>query len=348
MSNKLKLQENNINLSQIKTTIENLPARIDWTDSTTITPTTSPQTIPPYVNKEITIEGDEDLLPSNIAKNVSIFGVTGTLEKPFKFTYTGQYELIDNPTDNCEWYIRCLTSGILNFASINTKIVDVFVIGGGGGGGGGKYEGSGGGGGGGYLTTQLDFKIEENTDNNIVIGAGGSGGIDGTAGGDGGQSSAFGIIANGGKGGKEGDRRGPSGDGGNGGSGGGCGEDIDGSYSSVGLGSGVSTEIYGTLYCGGGGGGSDATSSFGLGGVGGSNGSNGFTSTNKPANKNAGDGGDGGGGKGGNTSLQGDPTSGIPNTGGGGGGAYGGNSFSEVSDGANGGSGIVILRGRNS
>lgn len=91
MSNKQNLQQNNTNLSQIKTTIENLPARIDWTDSTTITPTTSPQTIPPYVNKEITIEGDSNFTAENIKNGVEIWGITGTMPEGVTGISYGQF-----------------------------------------------------------------------------------------------------------------------------------------------------------------------------------------------------------------------------------------------------------------
>lgn len=102
MSNKQNLQQNNTNLSQIKTTIENLPARIDWTDSTTITPTTSPQTIPPYVNKEITIEGDSNFTAENIKNGVEIWGITGTMPEGVtgisygQFTVSNQHQVTVN------------------------------------------------------------------------------------------------------------------------------------------------------------------------------------------------------------------------------------------------------------
>lgn len=50
----------------------------------TYTPTTSDQTIASgqYLSGTQTIEGDANLVASNIAKNVSIFGVTGTLSSP--------------------------------------------------------------------------------------------------------------------------------------------------------------------------------------------------------------------------------------------------------------------------
>lgn len=50
----------------------------------TYTPNTSDQTIQSgqYLSGAQTIKGDANLVASNIAKNVSIFGVTGTLSSP--------------------------------------------------------------------------------------------------------------------------------------------------------------------------------------------------------------------------------------------------------------------------
>jgi hypothetical protein len=48
--------------------------------TTTITPTTIPQSIQPgtYITGKITVEGSTSLLPQNIKKGVTIFGVAGT------------------------------------------------------------------------------------------------------------------------------------------------------------------------------------------------------------------------------------------------------------------------------
>lgn len=50
----------------------------------TYTPTTSDQTIASgvYLSGNQTVKGDANLVQANIAKNVTIFGVTGTLSSP--------------------------------------------------------------------------------------------------------------------------------------------------------------------------------------------------------------------------------------------------------------------------
>lgn len=78
MSNKTDLQENNVKLQTIKNNIEELPESNAWTGQTSIVPGTQAITIPAYTDEELTIQGDVNLIPSNIASGVSIFGVTGT------------------------------------------------------------------------------------------------------------------------------------------------------------------------------------------------------------------------------------------------------------------------------
>lgn len=48
---------------------------------TTIRPTTTNQIIPPYTDKELTVEGSANLKASNIKKGIDIFGVIGTMEQ---------------------------------------------------------------------------------------------------------------------------------------------------------------------------------------------------------------------------------------------------------------------------
>lgn len=244
------------------------------------------------------------------------------------FTYTGDYMLIDDGKEGSvqNWRIKFLTSGTLTFTK-TPGTIDVFAVGGGGGGG----NDSGGGGGGGYTKTQAGVVAYANTPYEIVVGAGGAKAASvSVLGSTGGQTSAFGVTANGGGGG------GSEGSsykryGGNGGSGGGSGgaDSRTGSYggsdgsngltgnATGGTGQGTTTrefgESSGELYAGGGGGGGGVTTANNYGGA-------------------------GGGGNGGSY-INGGLSAGQPNTGGGGGGGAG---FYGI--GADGGSGIVVIR----
>lgn len=60
--------------------------------STVIEPGEEPVTIPAYTDKELTVAGDVNLLPQNIASGVSIFGVTGTLENVESGTFIASEE----------------------------------------------------------------------------------------------------------------------------------------------------------------------------------------------------------------------------------------------------------------
>lgn len=77
MSNKTDLQENNVKLQNIKSTIEELPESNAWTGQTSIVPGTQSITIPAYTDEELTIQGDVNLIAANIAKGKTIFGVRG-------------------------------------------------------------------------------------------------------------------------------------------------------------------------------------------------------------------------------------------------------------------------------
>lgn len=77
MSNKTDLQENNVKLQTIKNNIEELPESNAWTGQTSIVPGTQAITIPAYTDKELTIQGDVNLIAANIAKGKTIFGVKG-------------------------------------------------------------------------------------------------------------------------------------------------------------------------------------------------------------------------------------------------------------------------------
>lgn len=238
-----------------------------------------------------------------------------------EFTYTGDYEVVDdsdNPISDFanwknNWKIRFLTSGTFTVTKLNgwDGRLDVFLVGGGGGG----YLR--GGGGGGYTKTAKNIQVQAGTPYSIVIGAGSVGSASG------GLSSAFSITAQGGHGGNNTGGAGGSGGGGradnimDGGAGGSDGGNGQKSYFDGGTGQGTTTREFGqangTLYAGGGGG---CGSGGGTGGAGGS----------------------GGGGTGGNEAKKIDGVNGQNNTGGGAGGAR------EVQAGTKGGSGIAIIR----
>lgn len=226
------------------------------------------------------------------------------------FTYTGSYDyILDSAKD---WRVKFLTSGTLIFNKIKGT-VDLFLVGGGGGGNSGTYAG---GGGGGYTGTWKNVPVAVGTVYSIVVGAGGYSGAGGT-------TSALGHLVSGGlvnndHGGNGGSGGGAysSTKGGYGGSNGGNGETI---VSKGGTGQGFTTgefgEPTGALYGGGGGGGVGCDGCQSYYGVGGS----------------------GGGGRGGAYLVA--AAAGKVNTGGGGGGCA-----MTPSNGAAGGSGIVILR----
>lgn len=280
--------------------------------------------------------------------------------QPILFDYTGTYNFkteIDETVNALTWELQLLTSGILTIDEVVTPINDIFLVGGGGGGAAGTgYTGlGGGGGGGGYTLSQLSTQIPTGQECEVIIGAGGAKGQNWNTrypdetflGKEGGNTSIFGFTAKGGDG-------GTVSNGGNGGSGGGS----SGGQSAVGTpgtGQGTTTRAFGeptgTLYAGGGGGGLMKTTESewshvngGNGGVDGSNGTEGIIITS--STYTAGTGGAGGGGNGG--SGGGNVSKGEPNTGGGGGGGFGYSYTAGGDHGADGGSGIIILRGRYS
>ena len=217
-----------------------------------------------------------------------------------EFTYTGDYQFIDDGNKN--WKIKFLTSGTLRFSRIDA-VCDAFVVGGGGGGG----SHAGGGGGGGYTRTTILTSLVKNVDYTITVGAGGMNGSGSSASsGKGTNGTASSIIdengsslisSNGGLGGNPFSGS-PSSAGGNGGSGGGSGatnntytpyggkDGSDGGKSNVrsgGIGQHTTTKEFGendgTLY-----------STGGYGGI--------SIHTKKAGDPNTGDGGDGGGNNG--------------------------------------------------
>lgn len=235
------------------------------------------------------------------------------------FTYTGTYTWVDDGSGN--WRIKFLTSG--NFTPKKPINVDIFLVGGGGGGSGAKqgvYEGSGGGAG--WAGTMYNRALSANVAYGIVIGVGGAGGGDSADGGNGGNTYWVGDGVPGGEGGRASGKRG-----GNGGSGGGGGVAAGGSNGSnggagsgytAGVGQGYTTKEFNetsstTVYsAGGGGAGSDGgRAGYGFGSIG-------DVRYAAPGMTNMGDGG--------------------------GGGTAGGTAGFRL--GANGGSGIVVIRNK--
>ncbi len=122
------------------------------------------------------------------------------------FTYTGDYEIVDdddNPItiSQGDWKIRFLTSGTLKFTELRgaENGIDVFAVGGGGSGktkiSSGRWYG--GGGGSGYTGTKKAVKVTTNTSYGITVGAGAAAvtGIEEKAGG---NTVAFGLTVKGG------------------------------------------------------------------------------------------------------------------------------------------------------
>lgn len=179
-----------------------------------------------------------------------------------EFTYTGQYQLIDEGEG--DWRIKFLTSGILKFAKLGGAKggIDVFLVGGGGACG---YSAGisdwCGPGGGGYTKTIRSVSVQENVEYPIVIGAGGQRSTVSNTQTQGGQTSAMNTSVEGGWSGK-------SISGGNGGSGaassnstlggtdGGDGQKGANGVGEAGKGQGTTTrefgESTGTLYASGG------------------------------------------------------------------------------------------------
>lgn len=278
--------------------------------------------------------GDQSATTKFNIEKFGVYYVSMAYRPTPEFTYTGDYEVVDDndqPIEdfanwNGNWKIRFLTSGtftVTNMYGWDGK-VDVFAVGGGAGGG--QYVRGYSGGAGGYTNTNKNVSINAGTQYFITVGAGGATGTNG------GNTSGFDLVANGGYAASLGDGTGAGGNGGNGGGGGGPNSNevprggnggSDGNDGGKGVALGgkgqISTpgpngetgntrefgDIGGTLYAGGGG---------GIGAI-------------------SGKGGENGGGDGGSPSSP--EQNGDPNTGGGGGGGGLGTS---------GGSGIVIIR----
>ena len=247
-------------------------------------------------------------------------------------------------------YHTFTSSGTFQVTKGSTDIQYLVVAGGGAGGG--RFM-SGGGGAGGYIAGAATVGVGSHT---ITVGAGGVGYDDYLRGGTGGNSyfSAPSVTALGGGGGGSWDSSQSSGS--SGGSGGGM-----SGYNNSGYVSGTSGQgnsgAPGAIYGGGGGGGAGANGNVGTGADGGTGGA-GRAWENGTYYAGGGGGGDysgtgtnpggiGGGGfgaNGPNNTSGGIPGPGTANTGGGGGGCNGYLGTTAARTGANGGSGIVIIR----
>lgn len=277
------------------------------------------------------------------------------------FTYTGEYQLVNE--DDGNWKVYLTSSG--TFTPGVDMLIDAFYVSGGGGGASGYRSGmaygqGGGGGGGGYTHTSLGVVLQANVAYPVVIGSGGAGGkynssnYYGTDGSAGGATSAFGINIQGGSGGAGGN----AGDPGLGGAGGNTGGNAVSNSNGLSGGFGALAtlefgEAGGVKYSGGGGGGGAYGNTVRAGGDGGAGGSTDNTGggSGLPAEQSSpqqtgpygaqsgqtgsigsyyyGGGGGYGGGYGG---------------GGGGGGGAGNNAGTAKCNGGNGAPGILVLR----
>jgi hypothetical protein len=257
-------------------------------------------------------------------------------------------------TDGTYWYHAFLSSG--TFTPQKAITCDYLVVAGGAGGG--RYKGGGGGagglrstvtatGGGGSLESSLS--LASNTSYTVTIGAGGAGGADAGSGaqnGINGSNSVFATITSTGGGGGGGAYAASNSPGSTGGSGGGGNGDA-----LTGGGAGTTNQGFagaaGASAQGGGGGGAGETGNTDASGEGGDGVATSISGSSVTyaggggggGNSSAKSGGTGGGGTGGYTSGA---TAGTVNTGGGGGGGAGDSGGATV--GAQGGSGIVIVR----
>lgn len=172
-----------------------------------------------------TLGVESDTKTVSITRDLQTENVTLAYNKIPEFTYTGDYEIVNDQDEvitesKDNWKIRFLTSGELQFSELRgaEQGIDVFLVGGGGGGGSGKNcvysdtceASSAGGGGGGYTYTEKRYNVVSGKIFNITIG---------------GQTSAStfdSLVANGGKSGSLTSCQ-FGGEGGNGGSGGGGG-----------------------------------------------------------------------------------------------------------------------------
>ncbi len=259
------------------------------------------------------------------------------------------------PTVASDYRVHSFTADTSFTSPAGISIVDVLVVGGGGAGGGDRYGGGGGGAGG--LQRSQSQSVTAAGSYTVDIGPGGTGTT--TSGGNGTQSSFDTLVANGGGGGGRGDTTATNGAGGGsgGGGGGGAGNTTGGAGNQGNAGGGGINSGTNSEDRGGGGGGAAAAGTSGstaIGGAGGNGynysllfgtgfGVSGAVAGGGGGGKRAGSGGVAGIGGGGAGSASGVGTAGTANTGGGAGGVGG---TTDAQTGANGGSGVVVLRYR--
>lgn len=264
------------------------------------------------------------------------------------------------PASTTDYRVHIVTANANFVAPAGISTVDALVVGGGGGGGGDRY-GAGGGGAGG-LNWNASLGVTTGTSYAAVIGPGGNGTT--TTGATGTPSSFNGVTGNGGGGAGRGETTTAGASGGSGGGGGGGTTFGGGGAATQGnAGAAGSASATDNIQRGGGGGGAGSAGDIGTAGtLGTSRGGNGGDGVNlsgrlgtafgvsgvvaggggggKRTGGIASSGGAGGGGAGG---LGGAPVAATANTGGGGGGRGG---TTDNQSGANGGSGVVVLRYR--
>jgi len=297
--------------------------------------------------------GDLSVDNLTVSSNAAIYGKMDIISVVTDGTTNGATATGGTITTNGNYRIHTFTNvGTTNFTVSGGALnCEVLVVAGGGGGGACDelQGGAGGGGAGGLLTSYLTVTNESVT---VVVGQGGDGGLAGNNDGENGSDSYFGSVVSYGGGGGAGsvaDNVGLDG-----GSGGGGSMKARGGTNVAGQGYAGGCGIFDPSYSGGGGGGagsmgSNAVTKGGNGGVGICNSISG--STNYYAGGGGGGtyqlagisyGGNGGGGNGGQSDTP--AQAGAPNTGGGGGGIGDKNPGGTAWLGANGGSGIVIVR----
>lgn len=116
--NKEILIENNSKLEEAITTILSLPESQIWDKENIIIPNIENIDIPAYTNTALTVQGDANLIASNIAKGVPIFGVTGTAP-----TSLGDFGI----TQGSFTVDRDLRTVSINIGMANYRIITIYA-----------------------------------------------------------------------------------------------------------------------------------------------------------------------------------------------------------------------------